>query len=132
MIKKVFWTVGTVIVLFVAAYLLLMRFAPTVIPANIPVVGKLTCLFPVNIAGSSMSPALPAGSKVVFDRCPEDRLNLSSGTIIAFKEGKIVRIARIIEKNTGASEVIYKTSQDGKPEVFIHVSASQIIATYDK
>lgn len=132
MVKKVLWIVVAIIFILVVGYVLLMRFAPTAIPANIPVVGKLTCLYPVSIAGSSMSPALPAGTRATFDRCPEDKLNLASGTIIAFKEDKTVRIVRIIEKSVGTSEVIYKTSQDGKPGVFIHVSASQIIAIYNK
>lgn len=132
MIKKVLWIVGTIIFVLIAGYLLLMRFAPNAIPTNVPVVGKLACPYPVSIAGSSMSPALPAGTRVIFDRCFKDELNLSSGTVIAFEEGKTVRIARIIEKSAGTSEMIYKTSQDGKPGIFISVSASQIIATYDK
>lgn len=130
MVKKVFWIVGAAVVLIVVAYNMLMRISPNAIPVNIPVVEKLTCLYQVNVAGNSMSPALTAGSRVVFDRCFNDKLNLPSGMIVAFKEDKTVRIARIIEKNAGGSDVIYKTSQDGKPDVFISVPANQIIAVY--
>jgi len=132
MAKKLLWGAGIIIVALVIVYLILLRLAPNVIPADIPLLGKLTCPYPVSIAGNSMAPALPAGTRVTFDRCARDKSNLSAGTLVAFQENGTVRISRIIEKTEETPNVIYKTAQDGKPGTFIHVPASDIIATYIK
>lgn len=132
MAKKVFWIILTVIALLAGAYLIILRLAPNAIPTNMPIIGKLTCPYPVKIAGSSMSPALQEGARLTFDRCSGDKLNLQLNTIIAFQEGETVRISRIIGKNTGNTNVIYKTAQDAKPNNFIDVPASDIIAIYKK
>lgn len=132
MVKKILWLIGSLIILVVAAYFIMMRFAPTSIPVNMPIIEKLTCPYPVKIAGNSMSPALPAGTRVTFDRCVDDKLNLAPGTVIAFQENSTVRISRIIEKSANTPQVIYKTSQDGRADAIFQVEAGQIVAVYNK
>ena len=133
MVKKIIWAIVIVVVLLVAAYLVILRFAPRAIPTDTPVIGKLTCPYPVGIAGDSMAPALQAGTRLTFDRCSGgDKSNLSEGTIIAFEESGTVRISRVVEKTFNGENVIYKTAQDARPDTFIHVPASDIIAVYEK
>ena len=116
--------------MIIAGYLLMLRFAPASISTKIPVIGKMFCSYPVRVSGNSMSPALESGEVINFNRCMDDKSNLSVGTIIAFQGEGVVRISRIIEKLFGSAETQYKTAQDNRVNDFITVSASQIIAVY--
>lgn len=128
--KKIFWTILSILIFMLVGYLLLMRFAPNAIPTDMPVIGKMFCSYPVRISGNSMSPALESGKVINFNRCMDDKSNLSAGTIIAFQGEGVVRISRIIEKISGTAEIQYKTAQDNRANDFIIVNANQIIAIY--
>jgi signal peptidase I len=131
-LKKIIWVIVAIIIALILVCLVILRVAPNSIPTDTPIIGKLTCPYPVKISGGSMEPALATGKRIIFDRCRMDKSNLSVGIIIAFEEGGVVRISRIIERIVGETVTTYKTAQDSNPNVFIHVPASDIIATYQE
>lgn len=130
--KKIIWVIVAIIIALILVYLVILRVSPNSIPTDMPIIGRLACPYPVKVAGGSMEPALSAGKITTFDRCRTDKSNLPVGIIIAFEEGGAVRISRIIERIVEKTVTTYKTAQDSNPNVFIHVPASDIIATYQE
>src|SRR3989344_1409736 len=97
--------------IFVADY-----FLNVPILRSLPLAGKVTCQFPTTVSGNSMEPAIGAGSRVTFNKCFENKENLSTGTVILYRNERGNSIARIKEKIPQQDQLIYKVSQDNRPE----------------
>lgn len=128
--KKIIWTIVIIIIVLIVGYFISLRFSPNFIPADTPIIGKFTCPYPMKIAGNSMAPTLTSGTRITFDRCVSDKSNIAVNTIVAYEDNGVVRITRIVERTFEGTNVIYKTAQDGKASTFVHVPATDIIATY--
>ncbi len=117
----------TLALMFVADYFLnipLLR--------SIPGVSKITCQFPVTVSGRSMEPAIKAGSRVIFNKCFENKENLAAGTIVLFNNERGSAVSRIKEKISRQDGFIYKVSQDNRPEAVFEVRPDKIIGILEQ
>jgi signal peptidase I len=108
-----------------ALYFLVFRKNNQYIPNS---VGEITCVYPVTIQGNSMEPALKAGSLISFNKCVEDKNNISIGKIIVYEDGSNKKIGRIKERIKLEEGFFYKITRDGRLGEEFTIPAESIIA----
>ncbi len=130
--KKILSIIITVVVLAVAGIFIAGRFFGVTAFQSMPVVGDISCAYPVAIGGDSMEPAFESGSRMVFNQCVEDKENLPAGTVIVFKEGGTAKIYRIKDRFQKNGEVFYRIGRDNRGDETTEVSGGEIIAIWNE
>lgn len=99
---------------------------------SIPGMNKVTCQFPVAVAGNSMEPAIKAGSRMTFNKCFKDKENLAIGTVILYSGERGSTISRIKEKISQQDRFVYKVNQDNRPDAVFEVQPERIIGILEQ
>jgi signal peptidase I len=128
--KKIVLSVFAIII---ALLIVFIRFMPaSKMPAvlkNSETVGKILCLYPVQVAGSSMEPVLKEGSRINFNKC-FDQNALAVNDIIMFQDRDLKRMAVIREIESGQNGTTYKASQEARRGEIMEIRPEQVIAVY--
>jgi signal peptidase I len=120
--KKIIFSCLGIIVIFVITIIIIIKLVPgkTILKltGGDNKVSDILCIYPTKISGSSMLPTFKEGETVNFNKCIEDKENIEVDTIVLFKEGEILRVGRIRNKESGESGIYFKVSPDARiPEV---------------
>jgi len=100
--------------------------------SSLNAVKNIFCLYPLTIGGSSMEPNFTAGSRVIFNRCIDDKGKLAEGMVVVYKnQNGIRRVGRIKKKIEDNRGVFYQIGRDRTFEVE-EVSMHSIEAVYQK
>jgi len=132
--KKVLLVIIAVIILILLASIIWVKY----IPANTVSflksdsgIGKVLCKYPFKIQGSSMEPEIVEGETVTFSKCFE-KDELSVGIYVVFRDRNYTRVGKIREIQDNDENVIYKVSQNARPEDVFEVSPSDIVAVNEQ
>lgn len=129
--SKIFLYIGGFIIVILALMFMADYFLNIPLLRFVPGVNQVTCKFPTTVSGSSMEPAIKAGSRVTFNKCFENRENLPVGTIVLFSGEGNSSIARIKERVPQQDRFIYKASKDNRPDAVFEVRPDRIIGILD-
>ena len=89
---------------------------------------ELQCVEAIAVSGNSMEPAIQSGSRLMFNKCIDDKDNIELGTIVEVQENGKKRLGRIKNKEVREDGIWYQISQDNRPDVEFTVSIDDIIA----
>ena len=95
-------------------------------------ISDILCVYPVKVQGSSMAPVFNNGDTINFNKCIEDKENISIGTIIIFDAGKVIIIGWVRESIDGPSGIYYKVSPEARVDDIRDVYPDTIIGWYDE
>jgi len=93
-------------------------------------ISQVLCTYPVKVQGDSMMPIFKHGDTVNFNKCIEDKENVSLDTIIVYKSNGALKMGRIREVVDGESGVFYKVSPEARAEDLQDVYPDRVICIY--
>lgn len=125
--SKVFLYIGGIIFIILALVFVADYFLNIPLLRSVPGVSKIACQLPVSVSGSSMEPAIKAGSRIIFNKCFKNREDLPTGTVVIFSGEGNSSIARIKERVPEQNRFIYKASKDNNPDAVFEVRPDRII-----
>lgn len=135
LIKSILIGCGVLLVVVIVAVILWVRFVPgDKIASLIGTEGEIAealCVYPVKVAGDSMSPTFTNGETVNFNKCFEGE-SLAVGTILVFKGDGPMRLGSIREVVDGESGIFYKVSPDAREGDERDVFPDNIVAVYEE
>lgn len=131
---KVLKTMGTIILLLIAAFVLFWRFAPSSVIKNVAdnvgPVRSLLCAYPVSVQGEAMMPIFQNGERAILSKCVEDRANIAPGTIVLYERPGGMRLSVVHERIVDTGGVSYRVSQEARREEIDEVRPDRILAVY--
>ncbi len=125
---KVIALIGIIVTVAIAIAVFLVSFKGN-LPTNL---ADVKCAYIVTVSGSSMEPAIKAGTRLALSKCFKDKENLAVGTIIVWKDNAVTRVGRIKGKVTLQEGVFYKVGRDARPDDEFTVSSDDILASDEK
>lgn len=93
---------------------------------------KPTCIYPVVMSSPSFEPKIPEGTKLMMNKCLEDKDNLSERTMVLFKQNNDLKLRMIVGKKELQDGVYYQVVRDLNNFSEETVKAEEIIATWDQ
>lgn len=130
--SKVFLYIGGGIFIIFALVFVADYFLNIPLLRSIPGIGQIACQLPITVSGSSMNPAIKAGSRVTFNKCHKNKEDLPLGIIILYSGKGNNSIARIKERVPQQEGFIYKASKDSGPKDVFDVRPDQIIGILEQ
>lgn len=129
---KVFSYIGGGVFVILALVFVVDYFLNIPLMRSIPGVGKIACQFSTTVSGSSMEPTIKAGSRITFNKCFENKENLTTGTIVLYSGERGSTISRIKERIPNQDRFIYRVSQDNHPDAVFEVKPDRIIGILEQ
>lgn len=131
---KILKITTTIIALFLAALILVWRFAPSQLTENLAEnVGPakyLLCQYTVKVQGEAMMPIFQNGQRVTLSKCIEDRDNIAPGTVILYERPGGMRLSVVHELIRDGNGVLYRVSQEARQKEVDETRPDRIIAIY--
>ncbi|MBI2599891.1 S26 family signal peptidase [Candidatus Daviesbacteria bacterium] len=125
--SKILLYIGGIISAILALMFVADYFLNIPLLRSMPGVGQIACQFPTTVSGSSMEPTIKTGSRVTFNKCIGNKESLSIGTVVLFSGEQGNSISRIKDKIPEQDKIIYKVSQDNRPDAVFEVRPDRII-----
>lgn len=125
-----------IVALFLAALVLVWRFAPSQLTENLAEnfgpAKYLLCQYPVKVQGEAMMPIFQNGQIAMLSKCIEDRDNVAPGTIILYERPGGMRLSVVRERIADANGILYRVSQEARQKEIDETRPDRIIAIYNK
>ncbi|MBU4601111.1 S26 family signal peptidase [Patescibacteria group bacterium] len=131
--KKVLKIAAVIFAVLIALLIAFIRFVPAGgIPdvlKNNKTAGKVLCVYPAQVVGSSMEPLLKEGRRAIFNKCFNQN-ELKVNDVVLFNDRGSKRISTIREVTQARDEIIYKVSQEARINDIMEVNPEQVLAVY--
>lgn len=130
--SKILLYIGGIIFVILALVFIADYFLNIPLLRSVPGVSTIACQLPISVSGNSMEPTIKASSRITFNKCIENRDNLTTGTIVLYSGERGSSISRIKEKIPQQDKFIYKVSQDNRQDAIFEVHPDSIIGILER
>ncbi len=88
------------------------------------------CIYPVVMSGQGFEPMIPQGTRLMMNKCIEDKNNLTKETIVLFKQNGSLKLRMIMDKEERAEVIFYQVSRRLNAPAEETINAQEIIAIW--
>jgi len=134
-----FWLIPLLIVVIFLVFLVL-KWGPKIIQSPVSISSDLksqtglnpTCIYPVVMSSPSFEPTIPEGTKLMMNKCFEDKNNLPEKTMVLFKQNDGLKLRMIVGKKELQDGVFYQVVRSLDKSGEETINAKEILAVWDQ
>lgn len=90
----------------------------------------ILCIYPIKVKGDSMGPAISDGEYIVFNKCLDDKSDISDGTVVLYQFGSRLLIGRIRGTQGEDDSLEYKISSDNEKDNIYEIPSDDVMGVF--